>query len=173
MTKQDVLDQEFLNAAFRGDFESLKEALQRGANINATDSAGRTALFLLVASDQSYECVKYLLSNGIDVDVRNDFGVTVLMDITYYGQKRYAKLLLDHGVDTSLKDSDGNTAYDTAIEEGYLEIAEMLDRYEAKERKKESTAEQLSTSFEKIRARQKKNTKKVPRLKRRSKSKRR
>lgn len=40
--------------------------------------------------------------------------------------KEYIQYLIDHGVDPTIKDSFGKTAYDYAVEDGHTEIAELL-----------------------------------------------
>ena len=40
--------------------------------------------------------------------------------------KEYIQYLIDHGVDSTAKDSFGKTAYDYAVEDGHTEIADLL-----------------------------------------------
>ncbi len=71
------------------------------------------------------ESVKSLLENGVDVNARNDDGVTALMLAVRYGYEKIAKLLLEKNADVNAQDQDGNTALDLASD---LEIRKMLEK---------------------------------------------
>ncbi len=63
--------------------EIIQELINYGANINLSDSCGRTALMLFLdwndSPDEQYEAIKLLLFNGAEVNVKDVDGFTVLM----------------------------------------------------------------------------------------------
>ena len=71
---------------------------------------------------------KYLLDNGYyEVDeIVDRYGRTSLIIAAKEGSHGACKLLLEYGADKSIKDNEGKTAYDYAIENGYAEVAELL-----------------------------------------------
>jgi ankyrin repeat protein len=113
----------------------LRFLIARGAQINARDSDGKTALMLSLISDYDYkdyqkgllnfnfklEAMKFLIENGALVNARDKRGKTALMLATmaHYGdgyqeqweKKRWAALryLLDHGAQINARDDDGWT----------------------------------------------------------------
>ena len=57
--------------------EEIKELLKKGADVNAQNKYGRTAL-MKAARDGNLDMVKYLAENGADLDASDKFGNTVL-----------------------------------------------------------------------------------------------
>ena len=57
--------------------EEIKELLKKGADVNASDKYGRTAL-MKAARDGNLDMVKYLAENGADLEASDKFGNTVL-----------------------------------------------------------------------------------------------
>lgn len=71
--------------------------------------------------------VELLLSTGLDVNTRNVFGNTLLMEAASYGYLDIVKVLLRFGADPALKSPSGETALEMARVNGRLEIAKLLD----------------------------------------------
>jgi outer membrane protein assembly factor BamB len=71
-------DHRLLEAAYQGDLDAAKKALDSGANVNAADEYGNTALMLAAeASPGSNDrVVKLLLEKGADADARDPSGLT-------------------------------------------------------------------------------------------------
>ena len=65
-------------AAFYGLTNKVRRLLQRGAEIEARDRFGRTALLLAVGNHANLEVVRELLKWGADVNTRDDRGETPL-----------------------------------------------------------------------------------------------
>jgi hypothetical protein len=59
----------FLWAAHQGDVESMKLLLDRGADLQATENAGKNALMLTVYPEIHIEAARFLLDRGIFADV--------------------------------------------------------------------------------------------------------
>lgn len=65
-------------AAYNGRTDCMKELLEAGANVNAQDGDGRTAL-IWATSEKYPDSVKVLLGVGADVNVKDKDGNTALM----------------------------------------------------------------------------------------------
>lgn len=100
--------------------------VEHGANIK---NAGRYGSVLFEASmANNVKAMLYLFSN-YEMDsneIAKSSGVTPLIVTTYRGAKEACEVLLAHGADKTLTDSDGKTAYDYAVENGYAELADLL-----------------------------------------------
>lgn len=62
----------------------------------------------------------------LSIDKINENGQTPLMMGAKNNAMDTVKLLLEHGADKSIKDNNGKTAYDLAVENGNMDIAELL-----------------------------------------------
>ena len=94
-------------------YDIVKLLLQNGANANATDHRGRTALHMM---DYDPEVIDLLLEHGADISVRDEDGRTVL-----FGKKnvKVVSRLIKEGVDAKAVDELGVTALHVACERLY------------------------------------------------------
>jgi outer membrane protein assembly factor BamB len=79
--KQGRLNKQLITAAFQGDHETVKKALAAGANVNAVDDYGQTALMLAAESLGVYhkkDIISTLLERGADVTINDPGGWTAL-----------------------------------------------------------------------------------------------
>ncbi len=99
-----------IEAANHGNVDAVKSLLAAGANVNAEDDYGRSALNC--ASEGGYtEVVKVLLAAGADVNHVTKYGKeSSLIVASYNGYSEIVKLLLDAKADFKLEDSRGKTA---------------------------------------------------------------
>ena len=75
-----------------------------------------------------HETLAYLLSlKDVDVNAQNKRGQSLLHFAAGVGAVDEVKVLMDNGIDTSLKDSRDRTAKDLAIRYKRDEIVKMLD----------------------------------------------
>ena len=68
-----------------------------------------------------------LLSTGqVDIDARDETGESPLMWLARSGSKELTQLLLDVGANSDLKDWQGQTALDKAVENGREDVIKLL-----------------------------------------------
>ena len=114
-------------AAFNGHTPVLQFLLEEGAEVEAKDVNGRTAL-MYASSGPFEEAVAFLLEHGAEVDVQGTLeGFTALMTAASEGLVEVVRLLLAHGADPSLVDKDGDTAASFARQNGHSEVVELLE----------------------------------------------
>lgn len=102
-----------LVALFDDDSKALEPVgilLDQGANINARNDRGDTALILAGWQTSNLELVRYLVENGADLNISNNNGDTPLMDAAYLGKNEILRFLLNSGADTSLRNGAGYSA---------------------------------------------------------------
>jgi ankyrin repeat protein len=129
-------------AARENDLEMIELLLQNGAEVNATDKEGSTALAIRVSDirfaadsvsrkkkdgnyaeaqkewadvEEMMKTVKLLLDRGADVNVRDRFGDTPLGQATICGYKELVALLLAKGADANAVSNDGTTPLMDAV----------------------------------------------------------
>jgi ankyrin repeat protein len=132
---QEVLDGEndkaLLVAAKNGDVKNVKALLGTGASANATDSKGRTALWL-AAFNGNLEVAQDLISARAEVDrVTGEHGETALNAAAGKGHVKIVEALLSAGADANKNDTKGRTALCWAAFNGNLEVAQALIRKSA------------------------------------------
>jgi hypothetical protein len=76
-------DRESLEAAAQGDWHELQCAVEKGADVNARDEQGITALMRAVGRGDRLEMVQYLVEHGADVAARDPASRTALDFLTY------------------------------------------------------------------------------------------
>lgn len=109
-----ALNAQFLAAAKSGNVFAVRRTLDRGANVNAKDEDGNTAL--LSAIRPSYEggvnhtLINYLLSRRANVHIGNGTGQNALMAAASVGDLNLVKLLLSKGARVNAEDKNGQTA---------------------------------------------------------------
>jgi uncharacterized protein len=113
-----------MHAAAFGNIETLKLLADAGADINARNDFGATAL-LWGARDP--EKAKLLISRGADVNARSTQGRTPLMLASLRpGGSSIVALMLTKGADVNNKDNHGETALGLAATIGDVETMRLL-----------------------------------------------
>ena len=92
-----------------GDLACVKSLIAHGAQVNAVDSHGVSALGYAVACGDRLTVVE-LVRAGSDVNCKSKRGVTPLMVASRLGNADYVALLIDHGAMVNQRSHDGKTA---------------------------------------------------------------
>ncbi len=102
-------DEALIESIKSGDLPLVLKLLEEGANPDATDDAGSTALCWAVRVNR-IDLAKALLARNAKVDKEESDGGTALHDAAAVGNLEIVKLLLDHKADVNHKDRGGHTA---------------------------------------------------------------
>lgn len=113
---------EFESATTSGDVLALETLLDAGADIDAKDRHGQTAL-MLAAHRGHLVAVEALLRRGANLDVTAKFGLSALMLAIVAGHEEIGRALVRAGADPEIKGAGApgfwnKTADDLAKERG-------------------------------------------------------
>ncbi len=106
-------DTALMKATRAGVYAVVKELIDVGVDINATNSDCNNALWFACFGNH-YELINLLLAAKINIDNQNDNGATVFMYAASAGKTEVAKLLLQHHPNLELKNLDDYRAIDFA-----------------------------------------------------------
>jgi uncharacterized protein len=101
--------------------------LGRGANVNAKDDRGQTAL-MYVSKD---EIARLLIQRGANVNEKGDEGMTMLGRAASEGRADIVRLLLGRGASVETADSRGRTPLIASIDQGFSDVARVLIQHRA------------------------------------------
>jgi ankyrin repeat protein len=125
VSAEDVNDH-LLNAAFKGHSQTVKDLLADGADPNAEDDIGQSAL-IGAARNGHEDTVSVLLAAGANVNLRlRGSGWTALTLSAKNGHPGIVKALLENGAELSIKDKYGRTALMWAAENGHSKVVKAL-----------------------------------------------
>lgn len=123
---------ELERAATAGDVLVLETLLQAGADVDAKDRYGQTAL-MLAAHGGHLVAVEALLRRGANPDVTAKFGLSALMLAIVAGHEAIAGALVRAGADLELRGTGApgfhdRTAYDLALERGMAPLCAEITK---------------------------------------------
>jgi ankyrin repeat protein len=116
-------------AARGADIPAMKLLLEHGALVDLPQENDVTPLIVAAGyrasaidtrgrfrnEEESFAATSLLLEYGADVNAREDFGQTAIFGAATNGWNSVVQLLVDHGADLSIEDSNGNTVFDAAM----------------------------------------------------------
>ena len=119
-----------LRAAKAGDTEVVRLLLEKGADPKLATRAGITPLMAAAGLGtkeedttgrfkteiDAIESIKLLLGAGVDINAANGQGQTALHGAALKGSDEIVKFLADHGAKLDVKDRQGRTALDAALD---------------------------------------------------------
>ncbi|CAF1216704.1 unnamed protein product, partial [Didymodactylos carnosus] len=133
----------FLLASEICDLEIIAACVEAGADLDFAPSGrdadnlnitGQTALFMATLKERS-DVVKYLISKGAKVDVKNRYGVSPLLLCAEGGNKELVQVLVQAGANVNITPTGdlaeenflaGQTPLSGAAKKGHTEICEYL-----------------------------------------------
>ncbi|MEW6363238.1 MAG: ankyrin repeat domain-containing protein [Acidobacteriota bacterium] len=98
-----------LEAVDNGDVDAAIAAVKDGADVNAKQSLGFTAL-MTAASRGKPTDIEFLLSHGANANARNNVGATALMSAALDGKADIVQALVTGGADVDAVNNSGETA---------------------------------------------------------------
>lgn len=132
-----------VDAAESGATSLALSLIDRGADVNATQSDGTTALMWAAHRDDR-ALIDRLLKAHAKVEVVNDYGASALSEAARFGDVTAVEALLKAGADPDSPNADGQTALMLVARTGNVPVARLLIRYgarvDAKERVRGQTA---------------------------------
>lgn len=107
-----------MTAAGRGNIKVVNYLLAQGADQNAADRAGFTALYSAAGSDYGLSTAAALLSHGAKPNAKNMHGGTALHQAASQGAIKVIELLLANKADVNAGDNEGYTPLHGAVSYG-------------------------------------------------------
>ena len=114
-------------ACWNNNLEIAKLLIESNADINLADKNGWTSLYA-ACWNNSKDMAKLLIEHKADINLADNDGWTPLHVACWNNSKDAAKLLIENKADIGCKNKNGKTALDTANEDGYSEIAEIIEQ---------------------------------------------
>jgi ankyrin repeat protein len=128
---KEIVNKLLFDSAFGDDINSIRFALNAGADVNTQDSRGQTPLWIAAIEDRieiedKKEIVRLLLNAKADVDKTDNDGRAPLFMAVSLGNKGMVGLLLKAKADVNKAKNNGYTPLLEAILDGRKEIVELL-----------------------------------------------
>lgn len=119
-----ISDQQFLDMCRDGDTQGVINAISSGANVNAKDNYGWTAL-MRAARDGYTEIVNALLKADANANAKDKYGWTALLLAAEKGHTEIVNALIEAGAD-DVSINGGTTALLLAAQNGHAETVNAL-----------------------------------------------
>jgi ankyrin repeat protein len=118
------------NAHTQNMLEHLELLIKLGADVNHTDTNGRTALMLCITM-QRKDAINILLKHYADINIVDKYEWTALMFSCYYNHFTLTKLLLQYGANVNFNASNGNSALKIAEDKKNIDLIKLLQDFGA------------------------------------------
>ena len=106
----------------------LKKLVAAGANLKIMDNSEKTPLHYAAAGNSS-ECAEFLLENGADANLQDNFGrdaANTLISLAKEENVELFKVLIEKSSDIERRDKEKKTLFIIAAEKGYAGYAKLL-----------------------------------------------
>jgi hypothetical protein len=124
----DVVDPARSSGSIENRLSVLQALIAQGANVNASDSHGVTALMFACQRDDP-AFIQPLLEAGAAVNVADDLGRTPLMIAaeSFRNETIKVQMLLEAGADVTMRDDQGRTAAERISNSSNAELRSLLN----------------------------------------------
>ncbi len=112
--------------ARNGDLQALRDAVDKGADVNAIETAYQWTALQIAARFRQPECVAFLLERGAQVNVVDRYGRSPLMEASEKECVPCLNLLLRSAAVVDARDNAGKTALMYAAEHSKPEAVKIL-----------------------------------------------
>jgi len=123
---------DIFSAAKEGTVDDMRYFVEQNKSaIYMTDNNDWTPLHYVVAQNSNVEVLKYLISQGANVNAKNK-ATEAMTDLTplhiaaYKGDVEIAKILISAGANINIRTDAGLTPLHTAVMEGNIEVVKIL-----------------------------------------------
>ena len=119
----------FIHAAFMGNLELLRWLRERGADIDAQDRNGWSALHFAIQENR-FDIVQWLVEHGAAIEPQDSYGNTPLWRATFeaHGDYRIVDFLVANGADPGVKNGSGRSPLDMAETFGDRGLCDVLKK---------------------------------------------
>ncbi len=117
-----IKNKKLIKVAIAGNKDLVKILLDAGADVDAANNRGITALMYV----RDYMLAQFLISNGADFNAEDERGYTALIYASFCGYQDIVKLLLDNGADVNGANFWCETALMDASKYGHTETVKLL-----------------------------------------------
>lgn len=96
------------NCCSLGKLDLIALLFELGANFNVIDGVGQPAIYLAAMTETNSNkqgLVKYLVEQGVDINIKNKKGDTPLHKACFWGQSNIVKLLIHNGANVTIKNN--------------------------------------------------------------------
>ncbi|MBQ6981541.1 MAG: ankyrin repeat domain-containing protein [Synergistaceae bacterium] len=107
-------------------YEKIIQALDEGANPNATNNNNTTALMMAAQFNKNARAVKALITAGAKLNEQNHRGNTALMYAAMRNTPEVVRAIYDAGADIELVNSEGKKAADYAVTNRKLNDSDIV-----------------------------------------------
>lgn len=107
-------------------YEKIIQALDEGANPNATNNNNTTALMMAAQFNKNARAVKALITAGAKLNEQNHRGNTALMYAAMGNTPEVVRAIYDAGADIELVNSEGKRAADFAVTNRKLNATDIV-----------------------------------------------
>lgn len=120
-----TVNEEFISSAEAGDTEQVLQLLRDGADINASDKLGRTAVVAATYQNE-VETVKALIQEGANINIQDNHLDNVILHSGANGYLEIVRLAIKAGADMTITNRFGGTALIPAADRGHVEVVKEL-----------------------------------------------